>query len=55
MKEILTLVHIKEFKLEAPKLGPEEVTHDIPNVSESTLRNLDEDGTGIRQDHRRQS
>jgi DNA-directed RNA polymerase subunit beta len=41
-----TSVHIEEFELEArdTKLGPEEVTRDIPNVSESTLRNLDEAG-----------
>ena len=41
-----TSVHIEEFELEArdTKLGPEEVTRDIPNVSESMLRNLDEAG-----------
>src|SRR6185436_1857017 len=39
-------VHIEEFELEArdTKLGPEEVTRDIPNVSETMLRNLDEAG-----------
>jgi DNA-directed RNA polymerase subunit beta len=39
-------VHIEEFELESrdTKLGPEEVTRDIPNVSESMLRNLDEAG-----------
>src|SRR5437773_4256749 len=41
-----TSIHIEEFELEArdTKLGPEEVTRDIPNVSESMLRNLDEAG-----------
>jgi DNA-directed RNA polymerase subunit beta len=41
-----TSVHIEEFEIESrdTKLGPEEVTRDIPNVSESTLRNLDEAG-----------
>src|SRR5712671_1226465 len=39
-------VHIEEFEIESrdTKLGPEEVTRDIPNVSESMLRNLDEAG-----------
>jgi len=41
-----TSVHIEEFEIEArdTKLGPEEITRDIPNVSESMLRNLDEAG-----------
>ena len=41
-----TSVHIEEFDIEArdTKLGPEEITRDIPNVSESFLRNLDESG-----------
>src|SRR5580692_5022534 len=41
-----TSLHIEEFELEArdTKLGPEEVTRDIPNVSETMLRNLDEAG-----------
>jgi DNA-directed RNA polymerase subunit beta len=41
-----TSVHIEEFEIEGrdTKLGPEEVTRDIPNVSESMLRNLDEAG-----------
>ena len=39
-------VHIEEFvaNVRDTKLGPEETTHDIPNVSETKLRNLDEDG-----------
>ncbi len=43
-EDYYTSVHIEEFELEArdTKLGPEEVTRDIPNVSESMLRNLDE-------------
>src|SRR3984885_3382104 len=41
-----TSLHIEEYELEArdTKLGPEEVTRDIPNVSETMLRNLDEAG-----------
>src|SRR5439155_16246762 len=39
-------VHIEEFVISVrdTKLGPEITTHDIPNVGESRLRNLDEDG-----------
>ncbi len=39
-------VHIEEFvcNVRDTKLGPEETTHDIPNVSEAKLKNLDEDG-----------
>ena len=39
-------IHIEEFvcNVRDTKLGPEETTHDIPNVSEMKLRNLDEDG-----------
>jgi len=45
-EDYYTSVHIEEFELESrdTKLGPEEVTRDIPNVSESMLRNLDEAG-----------
>ncbi|HUK88565.1 MAG TPA: hypothetical protein VLT85_12935, partial [Terriglobales bacterium] len=41
-----TSIHIEEFEIEArdTKLGPEEITRDIPNVSESALRDLDESG-----------
>ena len=41
-----TTVHIEEFEIEArdTKLGKEEITRDIPNVSEDALRNLDESG-----------
>ncbi len=41
-----TSIHIEEFEIEArdTKLGPEEVTRDIPNVSESLLNDLDESG-----------
>ncbi|MCL6566160.1 MAG: DNA-directed RNA polymerase subunit beta [Acidobacteriia bacterium] len=41
-----TSIHIEEFEIEArdTKLGPEEITRDIPNISESFLRNLDESG-----------
>ena len=47
MKEdYYTSVHIEEFEIEArdTKLGPEEITRDIPNVSEHALRDLDESG-----------
>src|SRR2546425_9970317 len=45
-EDYYTSVHIEEFEIESrdTKLGPEEVTRDIPNVSESMLRNLDEAG-----------
>lgn len=41
-----TSIHIEEFECEAreTKLGPEEITRDIPNVSEDMLKNLDERG-----------
>jgi DNA-directed RNA polymerase subunit beta len=44
--DTLTSVHIVDFMIEVreTKLGPEVVTADIPNVSEETLRHLDEDG-----------
>src|SRR5207248_3120352 len=42
-----TSIHIEEFEIEArdTKLGPEEITRDIPNVSETFLRDLDGSGT----------
>jgi len=45
-KDIYTSIHINEFEVEIreTKLGREEFTPDIPNVSEKALRNLDEDG-----------
>jgi DNA-directed RNA polymerase subunit beta len=45
-EDYYTSVHIEEFEIEArdTKLGPEEVTRDIPNVSENALRDLDESG-----------
>ncbi len=45
-EDIFTSVHIEEFEVVArdTKLGPEEITRDIPNVSEEMLRNLDESG-----------
>ncbi len=41
-----TSIHIEEFEIEArdTKLGPEEITRDIPNVSEGFLRDLDDSG-----------
>lgn len=44
--DVFTSIHIEEFELEArdTKLGREEFTRDIPNVSEDSLKNLDEDG-----------
>jgi DNA-directed RNA polymerase subunit beta len=45
-EDIFTSIHIEEFEVVArdTKLGPEEITRDIPNVSEEMLRNLDESG-----------
>ena len=46
MDDVLTSLHIVEYELEArdTKLGPEEITRDIPNVGEDALKDLDEDG-----------
>ena len=45
-KSAFTSIHIKEFSVSVrdTKLGPEVTTHDIPNVGETKLKNLDEDG-----------
>lgn len=44
--DIFTSIHIEEYEAEArdTKLGPEEITRDIPNVGEDALRNIDERG-----------
>jgi DNA-directed RNA polymerase subunit beta len=44
--DVFTSIHIEEFEVMArdTKLGPEEITRDIPNVSEESLKNLDEAG-----------
>src|SRR5690625_3184218 len=45
-EDVYTSIHIEEYEAEArdTKLGPEEITRDIPNVGEEALKNLDEDG-----------
>jgi DNA-directed RNA polymerase subunit beta len=45
-EDYYTSIHIEEFEIEArdTKLGPEEITRDIPNIAEAFLRNLDESG-----------
>jgi DNA-directed RNA polymerase subunit beta len=45
-KDLFTSVHIEKHEVEArdTKLGPEEITYDIPNVSEDALKDLDERG-----------
>jgi DNA-directed RNA polymerase subunit beta len=45
-EDYYTSIHIEEFETEArdTKLGPEEITRDIPNVSEDFIRNLDDSG-----------
>jgi DNA-directed RNA polymerase subunit beta len=45
-EDYYTSIHIEELEIEArdTKLGPEEITRDIPNISEGFLRNLDESG-----------
>jgi DNA-directed RNA polymerase subunit beta len=45
-EDFYTSIHIEEFEIEArdTKLGPEEITRDIPNVSESALKDLDDSG-----------
>jgi DNA-directed RNA polymerase subunit beta len=46
VKIYLLLLHIEEYELEVrdTKLGEEELTSDIPNVSEEAVKNLDENG-----------
>ena len=45
-EDVYTSIHIEEYEIESrdTKLGPEEITRDIPNVNEDLLRDLDEDG-----------
>ena len=45
-EDVFTSIHIEEYEVSArdTKLGPEEITRDIPNVSEEALKNLDEAG-----------
>ncbi len=44
--DVYTSIHIEEYEIEArdTKLGPEEITRDIPNVNEDLLKDLDENG-----------
>ena len=44
--DVLTSIHIEEYEIDArdTKLGPEEITRDIPNVSEEVLKDLDDRG-----------
>ena len=46
MEDVLTSIHIEKYESEArdTKLGPEEITRDIPNVGDDALKDLDEDG-----------
>ena len=45
-EDFYTSIHIEEYEIDSrdTKLGPEEITRDIPNVGEDALKNLDEDG-----------
>ncbi|MEI3130521.1 MAG: DNA-directed RNA polymerase subunit beta [Oscillospiraceae bacterium] len=45
-EDVFTSIHIEEYETESrdTKLGPEEITRDIPNVGEDTLKDLDENG-----------
>ena len=45
-EDVYTSIHIEEYEIEArdTKLGPEEITRDIPNVGEDALKELDERG-----------
>ena len=45
-EDFYTSIHIEEYEVESrdTKLGPEEISRDIPNVGEDALKNLDEDG-----------
>src|SRR5262249_56756919 len=44
--DLFTSIHIEKHEIESrdTKLGPEEITRDIPNVGEESLKDLDEDG-----------
>ena len=44
--DVFTSIHIEEYEIECrdPKLGPEEITRDIPNVGDDALKDLDENG-----------
>ncbi len=46
MEDVLTSLHIEKYESQArdTKLGPEEITRDIPNVGEDALKDLDEEG-----------
>ncbi|WP_448572741.1 DNA-directed RNA polymerase subunit beta [Trichothermofontia sp.] len=46
IEDVYTSIHIEKFEIEArqTKLGPEEITREIPNVGEDALRHLDENG-----------
>ena len=52
-EDVYTSIHIEEYEIDArdTKLGPEEITRDIPNVGEDALKDLDE---RVRQKHDRQ-
>ena len=45
-KDILSSIHIEEYEVEArdTKLGPEEITREVPNIGEEALKDLNEDG-----------
>jgi len=45
-EDVYSSIHIEEYKVDVrdTKLGPEEITNDIPNISEEKLKNLDEEG-----------
>ena len=45
-EDVYTSIHIEKYEIESrdTKLGPEEITRDIPNVNEDLLKDLDEDG-----------
>jgi DNA-directed RNA polymerase subunit beta len=45
-EDVYTSIHIEDFEVQArdTKLGPEEITRDIPNVGDEALKNLDQDG-----------
>ncbi len=45
-EDVYTSIHIEDYEMQCreTKLGPEEITRDIPNVSDDSLKNLDENG-----------
>ena len=55
-EDLLTSIHISEYEVDArdTKLGPEEITREIPNISDDMIADLDADGIGLPRGQARQ-